>query len=107
MRNVDRGVVCLALWRIVAVAVTAAVRAEDVQALYDKKCKLCHSIKGEGGKQADKGGPLDGVGAKRDRAWLEAYLTDPKSKMPDAKMPKFKYTPEELKAFVDFLSNLK
>ena len=74
---------------------------------YDKKCKLCHSIKGEGGKQAQKGGPLDGVGAKRDAAWLEAYLRDPKSKMPDAKMPKLKYSDDELKALVDYMLSLK
>jgi mono/diheme cytochrome c family protein len=63
---------------------SSVTRAESSgQELYDKKCKLCHSIKGEGGKQAEKGGPLDGVGAKRDRAWLEKYLQDPKSMLPD------------------------
>ena len=95
---------------VLAVAIVAtplAARGEDAQALYDKKCKLCHSIKGEGGKQMEKGGPLDGVGKKRDRAWLEAYLQDPKSKIPESKMPKLKYTPEELKGFVDFLLALK
>jgi cytochrome c2 len=74
---------------------------------YDKKCKLCHSIAGEGGKQADKGGPLDGVGAKRDAAWLEAYFRDPKSKIPDAKMPKLKYTDDEMKELVDYMLSLK
>lgn len=74
---------------------------------YEKKCKLCHSIKGEGGKQAEKGGALDGVGSKRDRAWLEKYLPDPKAVMPESKMPKFKYTDDELKALVDYLLTLK
>jgi cytochrome c2 len=82
-------------------------RAADAPESYDKKCKLCHSIKGEGGKQAEKGGPLDGVGSKRDAAWLEAYLRDPKSKIPDAKMPKLKYDDAELKAFVDYMLSLK
>jgi cbb3-type cytochrome oxidase cytochrome c subunit len=77
------------------------------QELYEKKCKLCHSIKGEGGKQAEKGGALDGVGARRDRAWLEKYLQDPKSMLPDSKMPKLKYTDDELKALVDFVLALK
>ncbi len=86
---------------------TAAARAADAPEVYDKKCKLCHSIKGEGGKQADKGGALDGVGAKRDRAWLEAYIRDPKSKMPDAKMPKMKLSDDELKALVDYMMSLK
>ena len=77
------------------------------QEIYEKKCKLCHSIKGEGGKQAEKGGPLDGVGSKRDRAWLEKYLQDPKATLPESKMPKLKYTDDELKAVVDFLLTLK
>jgi nitric oxide reductase subunit C len=83
------------------------VQAGGAPELYDKKCKLCHSIGGDAGKQADKGGPLDGVGAKRDAAWLEKYMRDPKSVMPDAKMPKLKYTDEEMKTLVDYMSSLK
>ena len=100
-------------WRLgvsLALLVTAGVlpaSAADAPASYDKKCKLCHSIGGVGGKQAEKGGALDGVGSKRDAAWLEAYLRDPKSKMPDAKMPKLKYDDAELKALVDYMLSLK
>ena len=101
-------------WRMmVALAVLGAVGALPARgnagapASYDKKCKLCHSIAGEGGKQADKGGPLDGVGSKRDAAWLEAYFRDPKSKIPDAKMPKLKYTDDEMKELVDYMLSLK
>lgn len=93
---------------IIVLAGTALAHAQGAAPeAYDKKCKLCHSVKGEGGKQADKGGPLDGVGAKHDRAWFEKYLQDPKAVMPDAKMPKFKYTDDELKALVDYLLTLK
>ena len=96
---------------IVVIGITIAsslARAEGSgEELYQKKCKLCHSIKGEGGKQAEKGGPLDGVGGKRDRAWLEKYLQDPKSMLPESKMPKLKYTDDELKALVDYLLTLK
>jgi cytochrome c2 len=99
-------------WRIglgVALLAMASVPAysADPPPSYDKKCKLCHSVGGVGGKQAEKGGPLDGVGGKRDAAWLEAYLRDPKSKIPDAKMPKLKYDDAELKAFVDYMLSLK
>jgi nitric oxide reductase subunit C len=76
------------------------------QELFEKKCKLSHSIKGEGGKQADKGGPLDGVGSKHDRAWLEKYLRDPRAVLPDSKMPKLKYTDQELKALGVYLLSL-
>lgn len=79
----------------------------DAKALYDKKCKLCHSLGGEKGKKADLGGALDGVAAKRDDAWLRAYLKDPKSKIPDAKMPKVKLSDEELDAMVKLLLSHK
>ena len=49
---------------------TGTVWAADGSAVYDKKCKTCHSIGGVGGAMAKMGGPLDGVGAKRDEAWL-------------------------------------
>jgi nitric oxide reductase subunit C len=82
-------------------------RAEDGKALYDKKCKACHSIGDDKGKFADKGGALDHVGSKRDEAWLKAYIADPKSKMPDAKMPKLKLSPAELDAIVKYMLSLK
>ena len=34
-------------------------------------------------------------------------LQDPKSVLPDSKMPKLKYTDDELKALIDFLFSLK
>ena len=89
------------------VVLGSTARAEDAQALYDKKCQVCHSIKGVGGKMADKGGALDGVGSKRDAAWLKAYFADPKSKIPDAKMPKLKLTPAEWDEMVAYMLTLK
>jgi nitric oxide reductase subunit C len=86
---------------------SAPAWAADAQELYAKKCQLCHSIKGEGGKKKDFGGPLDGVGNKRDEAWLKAYLVDPKSKIDGAKMPKMKLAAEELDAIVQYLLALK
>ena len=50
--------------------------ALDASALYDKKCKSCHSLGGVAGPMAKVGGPLDGVGSKRDEAWLRAYFKD-------------------------------
>jgi nitric oxide reductase subunit C len=74
---------------------------------YDKQCKVCHSIAGDAGKMADKGGPLDGIGSKRDAAWLEAYLRDPKSKIEEAKMPKMKLTDEQIADYVAYMLSLK
>ena len=64
---------------------------------------MCHSLKGVGGKLVEKGGPLDGIGSKRDAAWLRAYFADPKSKIPDAKMPKLKLSPAEWDALVEYM----
>ena len=81
--------------------------ADEGKAIYEKQCKVCHSIAGDKGKMADKGGPLDGVGAKRDAAWLKAYLQDPKSKNPDTKMPKMKLAEQQIDDLVAFLLTLK
>ena len=87
----------------------AAARAADdaTLALYEKKCKVCHSVGGDAGKLADKGGALDGVGSKRDEAWLRAYLADPKSKIPDGKMPNLKLAPADLDTLVAYILSLK
>lgn len=91
---------------LLTLSVTAA-QAADAQKLYDQKCKLCHSIGGEGGKKKDVGGPLDGVGTKRTEAWLRAYMADPKSQMPEAKMPKIKLSPDDMNAMIQFMLALK
>ena len=99
---------------LLAVAVTgaptpasAAGDAERGKTLYEQKCKVCHSIGDDKGKMAEKGGPLDGVGSKRDADWLTKYLSDPKSAIPDAKMPKIKMTDQELADYVAYMLTLK
>jgi mono/diheme cytochrome c family protein len=84
-----------------------AAWAADGQQVYEAKCKSCHSIGGVGGPMVKMGGPLDGVGSKRDAAWLKAYIADPKSKMPDAKMPKLNLSDDDLAAVVQYMLTLK
>ena len=55
---------------------------------------------------ADKGGALDGVGSKRDAKWLKGYLADPKSAMPEAKMPKMKLSEQQLDDLVAYMLTL-
>jgi cytochrome c2 len=96
-----------ALVTIGACAGTAWGGAEEGKALYEKQCKVCHSVGGDGGKMASKGGALDGVGGKHDAKWLKAYLTDPKAVMPDAKMMKMKLSDQQLDDLVAYLGTLK
>ncbi len=109
--TITRGICGAAVVALAVAAVTPmranAGPAEDGQALYEKQCKICHKIGGDGGKMADKGGALDGVGAKHDAAWLKAYLQDPKAKVPDSKMPKMKLTDDQIDQLVAFLLTLK
>lgn len=90
-----------------ATLVGSAALAADAPEVYTKKCELCHSINGQGGKKKDVGGALDGVGGKRDEAWLRAYIADPKSKIPESKMPKLNLAPADMDAAVKYLLTLK
>ena len=91
---------------LVALLVAPAFGA-DAPEVYKKKCELCHSIGGAGGAKKDMGGALDGVGAKRDATWMKAFLKDPKSQMPQAKMPKMPLTDAELDSLVAYMGSLK
>jgi cytochrome c2 len=80
---------------------------EGKQVFADKKCIMCHSLGDQKGTAAQLGGALDKVGSNRDADWLKGYLVDPKSKMPDAKMPKQKLTEKELDDLVAYMLSLK
>jgi nitric oxide reductase subunit C len=108
MRKIGRPAGTFAALLGVALSATVArAGADEGKALYDQKCKVCHSIAGDAGKMADKGGALDGVGNKRDAAWLKSYLADPKGTVPDSKMPKMKLDQKQLDDLVAYLSTLK
>lgn len=87
-------------------AVAAPTRGADAPEIYKKKCEVCHSIGGVGGPKKDVGGPLDGVGSKRDEAWLRAYFKDPKSKIDNSKMPKMPLSDAEWDAAVQYMLSL-
>jgi len=101
------GLMVAGLWLLASSGTAMAGAAEGKAAFAAKKCINCHSLGAEKGAMAKLGGPLDGVGGKRDAAWLKAYLSDPKSKIPDAKMPKASYGGQELDDIVSYLGTLK
>ena len=93
---------------VLLTTVTAGmVRAADAPAAFDKKCKTCHSVGGVGGPMAKTGGPLDGMGAKHDAAWIKEYIADPKAKNDKSKMPKVTLSPEDADAIANYVSSLK
>jgi len=105
MRNIQKLGFVVALWAMGGTVMAGVDEGKQVFA--DKKCITCHTLGDQKGPAAQLGGPLDGVGGKRDAAWLKAYLTDPKSKIPDAKMPKQTLTAKELDDLVAYMLSLK
>jgi cytochrome c2 len=69
-----------------------------------QKCSVCHRIGNTGGKM---GPDLNKVGATRDKAWLAAYLANPKGENPKNKMPAVKVKGADLDNLVDYLLTLK
>ena len=106
-RRIAGGFFLAALW-LGAGAGTALAGAEDGKKIFDaKKCINCHSLGDQKGPMVKLGGPIDGVGGKRDAAFLKGYLSDPKSKIPNAKMPKQALNDKEIDDVVQYLLSLK
>ena len=81
-------------------AVPATIRAGGA-AIDREDCRQCHQIYGDGGR---KGPALAHLLGKRDKVWLVEHFKDPKKLVPDSKMPKYAYLPEdELAAMADYL----
>jgi len=96
-----------AVWLCLGAESTLAGVEEGRKLFEDRKCLVCHSLGEEKGAMAQLGGPLAGIGSKREAAWLKSYLLDPKSQIPDAKMPKQTLTDKELEGLVAYLLSLK
>ena len=82
-------------------------RGQGRQLVEQKKCSICHSIDGKGGKI---GKPLNGIAEGKTDDFLGQALSDPKKAIaPDTKMPSYrdKLKAEEVKAVVEYLKSLK
>jgi len=75
------------------------------EAIYKaQKCSMCHRIGTVGAKM---GPELTKVGAARDQAWLQKYLTNPKGENPKNMMPPVKVKGEDLDHLIAYMLALK
>ena len=88
---------------LVMTAATAPNRGEDL--FRTNGCPACHRVGGIGGAV---GPDLTQVGTRRDAAWIEAQLKNPKSHDPNSVMPSFAQLPkQDIDDLVAYLSGLK
>jgi quinol-cytochrome oxidoreductase complex cytochrome b subunit/cytochrome c551/c552 len=66
-------------------------------------CATCHQVAGVGQKL---GPPLDAVGERHDRAWLEQHFRDPQGTSKGTIMPPYKFTAEDMDALCKYLLQL-
>jgi mono/diheme cytochrome c family protein len=79
-----------------------AKRGEQV--FKDQGCYGCHTV----GKMGTPIAPdLAKIGARRDRAYLARWLSDPASQRPTAHMPKLQLSEPEVAALAAYLSSLR
>ena len=63
-------------------------------------CSSCHIVNGAG---MQVGPPLNGTGARHNRAWLEEHFRDPQKMSPGSVMPPSKFNPQEMDQMIQFL----
>jgi nitric oxide reductase subunit C len=68
-------------------------------------CSACHRINGVGGTI---GPDLSKVGSRRDKAWIEDQIRNPKNHNPNSIMPSFAKLPDkDVEQLADYLTGLK
>ena len=72
--------------------------------VFNQMCTACHTLQGQGG---NVGPVLDGVGSRRDLAYLKKWLTNPFELKADSKMPKMPLAEKDIDELANFLANLK
>lgn len=66
-------------------------------------CGGCHKVNGVGGGM---GPPLNGLSARRDKAWVAQHLADPASQTPGTVMPAFSLSPRDRDMLIGYLFSL-
>jgi ubiquinol-cytochrome c reductase cytochrome b subunit len=63
-------------------------------------CASCHKVNGTGG---ESGPPLNGVGTRRSRDWIEKHFEAPQKLSPGSIMPPYHFSPAQREAIVSYL----
>jgi mono/diheme cytochrome c family protein len=69
-----------------------------------QQCAFCHLVNGEG---QTLGPPLNGVGQRRDAAWLTGHFREPAALVEGSTMPPFPLPDPEMEALVAYMLALK
>ena len=79
--------------------------AEEGKAVWrQSRCNICHTTNGKGGNHVEVHAPdLSKVGSKVTREWLFNWIKDPKKYFPETKMPRYRFTEQELAALVEYI----
>jgi nitric oxide reductase subunit C len=67
-------------------------------------CLACHSLGGQGGAV---GPSLDGIGSRRDEAWLKTWLADPAKVKPGTTMPNLQLGQADIDTLAHYLAQQK
>ncbi len=88
------------------VSSTAAQKAKLVEAgstlFREARCISCHAVNGKGGEGATE---LGKVASKVNEQWLYNYVKNPKRLMPGVRMPRFRFTEEQLVSLVAYMES--
>jgi mono/diheme cytochrome c family protein len=70
------------------------------------RCNKCHAEVKDGVPELAMDAPsFEGIGARRNTAWMAKWILNPKAERPSAHMPKLAKTPEEAEAMAAFLAS--
>ena len=84
----------------------APVLARGQHLLSDLGCAGCHQL-GQETVTAKVGPPLSRTGSKVSRKWLDSWLANPRSYLPNAKMPRYGLNPEAVQALSAYLMTFR
>lgn len=79
--------------------------AEKGKAVWrQSRCNICHTTNGKGGNHTEIHAPdLSKVGSKVSKEWLFNWIRDPKKYFPETKMPRYRFSDQELAALVEYI----